>query len=526
MKNALNEIINSALEACLDWLVEDGNGGARLRDPNDGKVIEGHYGDTHLAAALILLGQLRQENKLTNLGIKIVNSVIDTWPRAKTLPDFHNDFNNFALCLIQERIEAEDPKKAKTIRDIVLATPDTRHNTINWLPMRAYVNHSRYEWTGATGYHDAASQSVKTVEDATNGDGGIEDQLPVGLSYNLQYNLSTLAGMRLLSRKWEVINYPLGRGEAFLLDCTLPDGDINYMGRGANQIFAWGPWLYLLSAKEAPGPLKQALDFLELRYPLAAKTGNLLLNGHPGEEKLFWWDYHYASVYHAHLLLWSVLALSELTNSHHSGETGEDKRNVGANSQKQSTGLKITRTEFGGASTFNGRSMYLAESGPILCALWQSKDAFLFKGGLGPWRGAFGSKYAFADAVFQNHFGLITQDAGGSIFDGRWGRRLFRHRIRDRSAIIRPIFAPMEYEFDETKTRIKLHTDELSGYINLPLMASAANNVEVRFSVDGRCLTAVHMGRVKNHYGLAEVIRSMPGRGKRWDVTITRRQPA
>ena len=59
----------------------------------------------------------------------------------------------------------------------------------------------------------------------------IDDRLPIGLSYNLQYNVATVSVMHFLSiRKAMRVNVSENLGA--LLDAVQIDGDINYLGEG------------------------------------------------------------------------------------------------------------------------------------------------------------------------------------------------------------------------------------------------------------------------------------------------------
>jgi len=519
----LNDIIDISLSLCQSWLVDDGAGGLRLQDPIDKKVVVAHYGDSHFAAGLIILGQRRDKKSLIDLGVKITASIIRGWGSAQKLNDFHHDFNNFALCIIEDCIQATHPEVSCKIRQIVTATRDSKHDTINWLPLRAYVNISRHRWTGRDKYLKSAERCMRIVSGATNSDGGIEDRLPFGASYNLQYNVSSLAALVFLKKKWPQAEYDFVIAQSFLLNNMLPDGDINYVGRGTNQIFAWGPWLYLLSSGRFSAELKKALTFLVSRYSVAAENNNILLNGLPGDEKLFWWDYHFCSVYHSHFFLWAVLAYFELLRGE-SFEFNQPNFSIGEGKKlERSTGLSVTCGESGGAVVFGGRSIYLAESGPALCALWLSDGMVLFKGGLGPWQGLFGKKYSYADLAFLNHFGLISEKESRPVLGNLLAQKLGQKYSESRSAFIRPIFSDLNVEFSNTSIRVIINTKDASGYFNVPLLAASAKGIVVSFSVDGRGLDSIVVGEFQNQYGRTNVVRSRVGRGNRWEVTITRR---
>lgn len=518
----MNAIVNQALALCSNWVVEDEIEGLHLRDPIDQKIIPAHYGDSHFAAALIILGQLRDDATLVQKGIGLVEAVIKRWPSSQKLVDFHNDFNNFALCIIERRLQTVAPELSQNIRDLILATSDSNHNTVNWQPMRSYVNQSRYEWTGERRYETNADHCIQIVKEVTNKDGGIEDRVPAGQSYNLQYNVSTLATLMLMKQTWRSFEYDLDLGYSFLLENVLPDGDINYLGRGTNQIFAWGPWLYILSCAGNHEELTRAFKFLEPGYENAANSCNILLNEFPGAEKLFWWDYHFCSVYHAHFLFWSVLALSELASQENGNNQIGEQDDAMPTVDGSVTGLSVTSGQSGGAAVFRGRSIYLAEAGPSLCALWDDDETILFKGGLGPWQGAFGKQHSFADLVFLNHFGVVSQKSLSSFKESRVIRKLNMGYSENREALLCPEFGEMHIVFTDDTIKIIVDTEEVSGYFNVPLLAGLTEKYSLSFEVDGRNLRSILSAKSKNQYGWIDVTRSNTMRGKRWEVEISK----
>ena len=172
--------------------------------------------------------------------------------------------------------------------------------------MRWAVNKKRIEWKGDNNYQSTINKCKEIIFKATNADGGIEDRLPHGTSFNLQYDLATVSILQYLRVQGEPMD--LSKELGFLLNAVAPDGDINYQGRGTNQIFAWGLWIYLLASSGNTKDLLTALNFLEPRLKKMLDNNNMMLNEWEGKEKYLWWDYHYASVYTAHCLLWLVMA--------------------------------------------------------------------------------------------------------------------------------------------------------------------------------------------------------------------------
>ena len=136
-------LIDGLVGKCSSWIRQD-NGESYFVDPIDGVEISAHYGATHTAAALILLGQIRGDDALFRQGYGLMGSVLNRWSKSITSPAFHYDFNNFALCAVESTLHPDD-ELANRIHEIVLKTQDSNHDTINWLPMRAYVNKKRYD---------------------------------------------------------------------------------------------------------------------------------------------------------------------------------------------------------------------------------------------------------------------------------------------------------------------------------------------------------------------------------------------
>lgn len=513
LRTQLEKLVDIAMAACRSWLSEDGEGGFRMVDPNDHKVVASHYGDSHLAAALLISGRMRGDQDLVARGLQVLRTVIQHWRTSRAIPDFHHDFNNFALCLASDCINKLDANLANEIKSLVLSTRDSKHDTINWLPMRAYVNLCRYEWFGEGRHAAAAQKALEKVKGAFNYDGGIEDRLPPGTSYNLQYNVSSLAALQHLALRWPESWQESRAHFDFLLGCQLPDGDINFMGRGTNQIFAWGPWLYVLTRSGDRAALEAALKFLGQRYPLAAANCNILLNGFAGRERSFWWDYHYCSVYHAHFLLWAILALENYPST---------PALANFDGTERKTGLSIIRGKIGGACLFSGRNAYLAEAGPSVCALWLSDKGMLFKGGLGPWQGLFGKKYSYADMVMQNHFGLVAQDTPRSLKNIRLLRRLTRSPSEERSATLRPIFSRLDVRLEAARIELMFETPmQTSAYLNVPIFEDFAPNTEIELSVDGQLLECILTGKSRNQYGWTTIYRSSVAHGTNWKISVS-----
>lgn len=431
----IDQLIDLTLSACESWVQPHSDSNLRFIDPLDGKEISAHYGATHAAAAFIILGKSKNDLALLDKGKALLESILNRWDKSKELSEFHFDFNNFALCVAFELLDDSDYELSRKIQMKVCSTSDSNHNTVNWLPMRWYVNLKRFEWTGKPEYQQICEDCRMTISNATNDDGGIEDRLPKGTSFNLQYDLATVGVLQFL--RCRGVEIDLSKEFGFLLNSVAPDNDINYQGRGANQIFAWGLWIYLLSSSSKEVELNGAISFLSSRIPSMLENQNIMLNNWMGEEKYLWWDYHYSSVYISHFLFWLVLSkvdcqkmpiceLKNITNS---------------------SGLTILKTPEYFISFFNGRKEYLAEKGPIICAFWMKKYGMISKGAFGPWQGEFGKKYTFGDVVLRNYFGLLEADVNRD-----WHRNKITHKLlpslqSSSYIILRPILA--EFKINE-----------------------------------------------------------------------------
>lgn len=425
MKSNIKSLIEQVVPVCESWISKDNDGLYRFVDPNDGEEISAHYGATHAAASFIIWGKETENEEFYNKGMALLHSILKRWDTSKRLPAFHYDFNNFALCLI---IDYVDDETKALIHKTICNTADSNHNTINWLPMRWLVNKKRFEWTSDSKYNNRINNCRNTIAKATNADGGVEDRLPHGMSFNLQYDVATVAVMQYLRVHGEHLN--LDKELGFLLNAVAPDGDINYQGRGTNQIFAWGLWIYLLASSGQNEELHNALDYLCPRLPKMLDNNNMMLNEWDGKEKYLWWDYHYASVYIAHCMMWLIL-----------GYLDYDKKSIlPIHPTSSETGLHIYRTEKFFVSWFEGRTEYLAEKGPVIAAIWSSKYGMIFKGTFGPWQGLFGNKYIYEDVVLKNFCGLLEVKRNKDWSKNRYVHKLLPSLESETSCSYKPVF--------------------------------------------------------------------------------------
>lgn len=493
-KERIERILRLTLEKCLQWVKIDENGICIYEDPNDKVEISAHYGATHVAAAFIIWGIRINDNDLYQRGISLLTSILDRWPKSMLLPAFHFDFNNFALCVVYKYIESEDSNLSKRLKEIVLSTEDSNHFTINWLPMRWYVNKCRYEWTGKSEFKENVDRFRSLIKKATNNDGGIEDRLPKGKSFNLQYDIATTSLLQFLNISGETLD--ISKELGFLLNAVAPDGDINYQGRGTNQIFAWSGWIYLLSSSSKDDDLNVALDYIEDKVPIMLDKNNMMLNNWDGIEKFLWWDYHYCSVYIAHFLFWLVLSLEHYGRNHISEKVIEDG----------STGLKIYRTKNYFVSLFEGRTEYLAERGPSIAAIWTKKQGMLVKGCFAPWLGAFGNTHTFPEVAIRNFIGMLEVKVNKKFqSNNRILRRLlsvFQREVPDRISY-KTLFVPIKVVENQNALELTFSCSQSHKVeFNIPFIGESQH---VQLKVDSQIRPIYRIMDIRNQYDFIHI---------------------
>ena len=400
LKQELDDLIATVKSACISDVIEFSRAGRHVDNeltPNDSRT---HYGESHLAAAILMAdGECCSPDDVL-LAKKLLGNLVSEWHFLSSKSDFHSDFNNFALCIASEQLDRNELLSQK-IREILLQSEDSNHETVNWIPMRWYVNATRVKISDEQRFRKRAVECERKISRALNTDGGIEDQVPHGKSYNLQYNIATLAGLKILERVGISIN--ISAQMVFLKEKILPDGDINYLGRGVNQVFAWGPWIYLLCVDGDVGSARRAISVLAEKVMQSLPKKNMFLNSWQGQDRLHWWDYHHFNVYISHLFLWLVVAREALVL---------DRGTVGARrlsgSSGKSTGLVVHERQGSGCVTFSGRSLYFSEQGPSVAALWLKDLGVVWKGSGGPVSGAFGRNYARDELARQLVFGPVS----------------------------------------------------------------------------------------------------------------------
>lgn len=497
MKDRILKMVESALNTCLPWVTEK-DGAVQFVDPLDNEEISAHYGATHMSAALIIYGTLTDNNSLVKKGEDLLLSVLDRWNENKELEGFHNDFNNFALCVIERFTD----KYHEKIKNAVMETRDTLFDTVNWLPMRWFVNKCRYEWTNDQAYLDVCRSCSEKINQATYSDGFIDDMIPIGRSFSLQYDVATVAFLQYLRHEGEEIDLSLQTGA--LLNAVCPDGDINYFGRGTNQLFSWGLWIYLL-ANDSQSELGRALDYLEAHLPAALANNNLMLNDYPGSEKYMWWDYHYCSVYTAHLLLWLVLAWRDY------GKDPVEPKLV----TDGSSGIQIYKNDNAFVVTFNGRGEYLSERGPLVEAVWTKQAGTIYKGAFGPWKGLFGNKYLQPDATIRNFWGLTS--IGTEIYKNTSNpvlRRIRSNKIPDAEESVKPVFISPAVDLSGG-VKITYRLDGQPLMLNLPVSGGM-----ITVSIDGKEQNLADSICIKNQYGLVSIKQCLINSGEELMIKI------
>lgn len=506
----VDQLVDLILSACESWIQPHNDGLLRFIDPLDGGEISAHYGTTHAAVALIILGKINSDVDLVDKGKALLNSILCRWDKNKKLPEFHFDFNNFALCVAYEFFDNSDSELCQKIQTTVCSTSDSNHNTINWLPMRWYVNSMRFKWTGKQKYQQICEECKRLISRATNDDGGIEDILPKGTSFNLQYDIATVGILQFLRcRGVEVLD--LSKELGFLLNSVSPDIDINYQGRGTNQIFAWGLWIYLLSSSDKKVELDGAISFLSSRIPIMLENKNVMLNNWKGEEKYLWWDYHYSSVYISHFFFWLVLSKF-------------DNKKMPINELKNitsSSGLTIYRTQEYFISVFNGRRKYLSEIGPIVCAFWMKKYGMIVKGSFGPWQGEFGKKYTFGDVIFRNYFGLLEVEKN---FDW-YGNKIIRKFLSSIQASGTFSVSPMmtEFEIKEEGSAIVISFYNLmkkNVILNFPILENVTIEPSISLLVNGVPIKMQNNLILRNQFGWCRIFQSKASNAREWVLKI------
>ena len=494
----INSIIKHTIDTILPWIIKR-DGVIQFIDPLDNEEISAHYGAVFTAASLLIYGRMENNESLSSIGDTLLLSILDRWRESSLLPGFHNDFNNYALCVL----DSIDNRYHDRIVETVLSTPDSSHYTINWLPMRWFVNQCRYQWTNDKRFKKKCESLNGMIKEATYSDGFIDDLLPKGTSFNLQYDVSTVATLQFLRIQGEQID--LSNEFGALLNVVCPDGDINYFGRGTNQIFAWGPWLYLLSSS-CNREINRALTYLEHNVDAMLDNKNIFLNSFKGEEKNMWWDYHYCSVYLPHFLFWSVLA------KYHNNVSAINPALV----SDSSSGIHVYRNTERFVVVFDGRKEYLCERGPAIVAIWDKNYGVICKGTFGPWGGRFGNRYSQPISSLLNYTGLLSIKKNNSnSFLFKAYQKLFGPYRNNAQVKIKPLFSSVSVNIESGIT-ISWTPVSQDSVLNLAF-SQAIENDSIRINDQSVFCSPF---TIKNQYGLINVFQCFIDSGSKIEMVI------
>ena len=504
-KMDMTKVIEHIFEHYEGFLKEE-NGSLLLIDPNDRKIIGFHYGESHLGAAMIIYGCSTGNQKWIDTGIEIVDGFLLYAKEYQKEPAYHWDFNNFAFCILVNYLEHKMKNVAPAkigvrkefinkVREFTICQKDSNNATINWHPMRAYVNFCKAIWLSDDKYRIIAEKLLNKVCEAQYEDGFYEDLLPKGKSFNFQYHIYTAAVMYLIKSQG-LADCKIDKALEQVLNIVDPNGDINYLGRGINQIFAWGPALYLFYITKSDEYLKRTWKYFVDRIFIAIDNNNIILNDQPGEEKGWWWDYHYASVYFAHLAFW--LVLSEIMIPYEKGIT----RYQG---NKSDSGVQIYRTNNYQVCIFNGRKHYLAEKGPQIANICSNRGQYIFKGSLGPFCGSeYGTKYAIPSNTIHDFFGVVQE------------KMIFGYLAEK---IIFPDDIQVKEENEKLYIQFEYHKEVSSARINLPLLCPKEC---VLVKVDDVQIPLQNAGKVMGAYGQTNLYISPVFAAKKIKIIINR----
>lgn len=516
LKERIEKIIYQVKEQCLAYVVQGTDGIYEFLDPIDKVPIRTHYSATHFSTGLLLSSLRGNDTSKLGIAIDILDGILARWNIDSVLPDFHFDFNNFALCIFYDTLSQyeEYENYLDRIKEAVLDSKDSDHETINWLPMRIVVNRYRYEWTKKDKYRKKCMKLYKIIKSAEYDDGFFDDRLPKGISFNLQYDIATVALLQFMRCKGADIN--LGKNISTLFYAEASDGDINYIGRGTNQIFAWGMWIYLLSSSAQFGELDNALHYLEMYLPQMLINENLMLNEFPGQEKVLWWDYHHFSVYIAHFYMWLELALRDFGKCTIQVEPTEH----------HDSGITVYKTDKFFLTKFSGRSQYLCERGPVVSALGTRKHGMIFKGTFGPLGREFGKKYSIPDLVYRNYLGVIriSEKELPYIIDyilkrSRLINKMPKSMLQQK---IVPTFANISINKDHDSLHITFrHSYSFTAFFNLPVFSSSNMNAEsISLKADGKPIQLIETMKLKNQYQWCVIYQSRPIKASEWTLSL------
>jgi hypothetical protein len=201
----------------------------------------------------------------------------------------------------------------------------TRTPATNWRALRAAFLWCRATLLSSARDFEDASQELDAVFRAQNGDGLFED-VP-GRSRPVQYHAATLALLWFLFGEGNR-DVPVERllaGSRCLLHFVPPSGDFNHKGRGAGQLFGYGPAVFamLMAARQGRGTEGRSFGEAGMavaRFLLSHQESDgsfpLVLNLLNHEFRAGWYDYNYPTPYIAYTAAWLALTGKLLDGSH------------------------------------------------------------------------------------------------------------------------------------------------------------------------------------------------------------------
>ena len=360
---------------------------------------------------------------------------------------------------------------------------DSIHYTVNWLPMRIIVNRFRWELTGLAKFKIKAEKLEDKLRLAFNSEGFFEDRLPLGTSFNLQYAISTLAILDYGDIQIKDVNFD----EAFIALRNERDftNDINHYGRGANQIFAWGPWIYLCAKRGDLTGLKYAMNFLEKRLSTSLENNNIHLNEYEGRDGFFWTDYHYCSVYFAHLYFWLSLAKQSLAIS---------KEIVPAEKITENECHKLNIFGPFKVTSYPGTSEYTCERGPRISTITHPTLGAFIKSSTGPFEDFFSQKYSTRLIASGNIFGFTS-----TVYRGRLLTKVFKIKRKYKTVDLWPSYS---ISYVDDVLRVSWNISAFGDVrLSLPLLKSRSRDINYRVLVDERLVSNREVGEIKGVYG-------------------------
>jgi len=378
-----------------------------LLDPVANRIVGSHYALSHYCAGLYLQSHLKKNNAIRKRADAVFRYVLDTHHDFLKEFDYHHDFNNFAWALLLKlntQLSGLLPDMTRqACARLLIETGDSRHIAVNWLPMRAFNHMVRAELTGKNKFYRKGERLLKEIFAVKNADGFFEDSLKKGTSANPQYHLFTVTVL-LVGKHFQCFEFDMKElhdSIGLVIKHIDPDGDFNYYGRGTNQIFGWGPMLFILKNLPVFGSyFEKCSSFVLSHIQNCLQNNGLLLENSIEHQFVTWRFYHYATVYISHLFFWLSVAQT-LRLSICSSEID----------LPQSNNINILSSDRFFCAVFKGRKRFIAEKGPMLCNLWVKKRGSIFKGPFGPFNDCPPTKYDHITktAVIANYLGPLIE---------------------------------------------------------------------------------------------------------------------